>query len=124
MHTEASVAIQDHSSFDEVKSSNSQWETVTVPNDQQSTIFQSCLKSRHLDAEEKGLQRLAQEAFTIIVAGGETTARVLTMATFYMVEHKEEVVPRLREELRSISSFSEELNLKALEQLPWLVGGL
>ncbi|KAH8700030.1 putative flavonoid 3-hydroxylase [Phaeosphaeriaceae sp. PMI808] len=101
--------------------SKSQWGTDADVKEQQSTIFQSCLKSRHLDADEKKLSRLAQEAFTIIVAGGETTARVLTTATFYMVEHKERIMPRLRDEFHSISSdLSEELSLKALEQLPWL----
>ncbi|KAF2630917.1 putative flavonoid 3-hydroxylase [Macroventuria anomochaeta] len=115
------VTIQNHSSPDITKLSKSQWGTDADVKEQQSTIFQSCLKSRHLDADEKKLDRLAQEAFTIIVAGGETTARVLTTATFYMVEHKERVILRLRDELRSISSdFSKELSLKALEQLPWL----
>jgi hypothetical protein len=125
MHTEAGAAIQNHSSSDVINLSKSQQGTNTDVKEQQNTIFRSCLESHHLDADEKKLNRLAQEAFTIIVAGGETTARVLTTATFYMVEHKERIIPRLHDELHSISSdLSEELSLKALEQLPWLVSHL
>lgn len=122
MHTEAGAAIQNHYCSGVINLSKPQRGIDADVEEQQSTIFQSCLESHHLDADEKKLNRLAQEAFTIIVAGGETTARVLTTATFYMIEHKERVIPRLRDELRSISSdSSEELSLKALEQLPWLV---
>ncbi|KAL5115780.1 hypothetical protein ACEQ8H_006275 [Pleosporales sp. CAS-2024a] len=121
MHQEAGVAIQTYASQGGASVSKSQWGTDADAKEQHATMFQSCLESRHLDPEEKKLNRLAQEAFTIIVAGGETTARVLTTATFYMVEHKESVVPRLREELGSLSSESSgKLSLKGLEKLPWL----
>jgi hypothetical protein len=121
MHTEAGVAIQNYFSPKGASPTKSQWGTNVDATEDNNTIFQSCLKSRHLDLGEKKLNRLAQEAFTIIVAGGETTARVLTTATFYMVEYKDRILPRLREELRPISESSEGITLKALEQLPWLV---
>jgi len=91
-------------------------------NQKNDTLFRACLTSSDLPPEEKHMERLAQEAFTIIAAGGETTARLLTVSTFYTLLHKERILPRLREELKSVMpSPNTPLDWKTAEQLPWLV---
>lgn len=86
-----------------------------------STIFSSILSSK-LPPEEKRKGRLAQEGFVIVVAGGETTARVLTAATFHLLANKHNVLPKLREELLlAMPDQGARPNVKTLEQLPWLV---
>jgi hypothetical protein len=92
---------------------------------QRNTIFQKCLASRFLAAEDKRVDRLAQEAFTIVVAGGEATARVLATASFHIVANKHRVLSLLRLELETAFPDPDaELDLKTLEKLPWLVSYL
>lgn len=122
MHTEARAAIETSGFSRDNESYESRWQTDARSKSQHSTIFENCLQSHHLSADEKKMQRLAQEAFTIIVAGGETTARVLATATFHIMANKERVVPRLLDELRSVMAEpSDTMSLKSAEQLPWLV---
>lgn len=88
-------------------------------------IFESILASKVLSAREKKANRVAQEGFVVLVAGGETTARVLTTATFHILANKETVLPRLEEELATaISHPDAQVDMKILEQLPWLVSPL
>lgn len=122
MHTEARAAIETSGFSRDSESYESRWQTDARSKSQHSTIFENCLQSHHLSADEKKMQRLAQEAFTIIVAGGETTARVLATATFHIMANKERVVPRLLDELRLVMADpSDIMSLKSAEQLPWLV---
>ena len=87
-----------------------------------SSVFDSMLRSTLLSGTEKEEERIAQEAFVILVAGGETTAQVLTTATFHLLANKETALPRLKEELNSIMpDRGTRADLKSLEQLPWLV---
>jgi cytochrome P450 len=89
---------------------------------QRNTIFQKCLASDSLAAGDKRVDRLAQEAFTIVVAGGEATARVLTTASFHIVANKHRVLSLLRLELETAFPDPDtELDLRTLEKLPWLV---
>lgn len=84
------------------------------------TIYHEILSS-NLPEEEKHLNRLAQEAFTLVVAGGETTARTLTVATYYTLA-TEGVLPRLRAELEeTMPDPCVVVEAKVLEGLPWLV---
>lgn len=84
------------------------------------TIYHEILASK-LPDEEKRLHRLAQEAFTLVVAGGETTARTLTVATYYILATKG-VLPRLMVELeKALPDPHAIVKAKALEELPWLV---
>jgi cytochrome P450 len=88
----------------------------------QSTIFSSILSSRILPPEEKTTNRIAQEGFVIVVAGGETTARVLTMATFHLLANRDSALLRLRSELTlAMPDKTTRVSIKTLEQLPWLV---
>jgi cytochrome P450 len=57
-----------------------------------------------------------------IVAGGETTGRALTIATYHILANRETVLPRLMEELHEVMPEpGTRAPLKQLENLPWLV---
>ena len=60
-------------------------------------LFLSIYESS-LPAPEKELERLAQEAFVVISAGGETTSRILSMVIFHVVSNPH-VLQRLQEEI-------------------------
>lgn len=66
---------------------------------------------------------MADEAFTLIAAGGETTARIICLALFYVLADKDSIMPHLMEELVSVMP-EKTMNprLKDLENLSWLVG--
>lgn len=92
------------------------------------TIFQAILDS-DLPPHEKLPQRLADEAIVVVSAGTETTARVLTVVTFFLY-FQPAYLQKLRTELEGLISelsdsvgFSrnDPLPLSRLEQLPYLV---
>jgi cytochrome P450 len=62
------------------------------------TVFHEVLES-DLPPEEKGLQRLGDEAQLVIGAGLETTAWALTNATFYIL-NQPKTLRKLQDELR------------------------
>ena len=122
MMKEASEAIEEFSSSDAHLIFNGKEKDEAVKGQINDTLFTACLTSRDLPPEEKSVDRLAQEAFTFMGAGGETTARTLTTATFYTLLHKDSVLPRLKEELKSaMPDPTIPLDWKTAEQLPWLV---
>lgn len=87
----------------------------------QPTIFNSILSSS-LVPEEKGTSRIAQEGFVVVVAGGETTARVLTTATFHLLANRDTALLRLKRELAlAMPDPDARIDMKTLEHLPWLV---
>ena len=121
MHKQAKMAIRE--------SQNDLTSKTTQPSDgatiKSIKVFESILASRCLSAEEKDENRIAQEGFVLLVAGGETTARVLTTATFHLLANKETVLLRLKQELATVMVDPDmELDVKTLEQLPWLVSPL
>ncbi|KAB8267314.1 cytochrome P450 [Aspergillus minisclerotigenes] len=61
------------------------------------TLFHALLDST-LPPEEKTADRLSQEVFTVMAAGGETTARNLATITFHLLNNPEKL-EKLREEL-------------------------
>ncbi|KAJ5206527.1 Cytochrome P450 E-class group I [Penicillium cf. griseofulvum] len=69
-------------------------EKVTVP---KGTLFHALLDSK-LPPEEKTAGRLSQEVFTVISAGGETTAKNLTTLTFHLLNNPDKL-QTLRDEL-------------------------
>lgn len=84
-------------------------------------IFHTVLKS-NLPAPEKLPKRLGQEGFVAIAAGGETCGRMLTNGVYYTIANKERVWSQLKEELWQVMPTLEvQPDLKALEQLPYLV---
>ena len=87
-------------------------------------IFRSILYSS-LPSAEKRRDRMAQEGFVIIAAGGETTGRVLTTATFHLLANRTTALLRLQQELAEVMEDpSYRPDLRTLEQLPWLVSCL
>jgi cytochrome P450 len=85
------------------------------------TIFQALLDS-DLPQEEKSADRLQDEGQTLIGAGSETTAKALSIITFYLLQDKNKL-QRLREELRSaMPTPNSQASWTTLEQLPYLVG--
>ena len=85
-------------------------------------IFHSILSHKGLDTSEKQFKRIAQEGFVAIAAGGETTGRALTTATFFILANSERILPRLQQELRQVMPHPEDRpSLHELQKLPWLV---
>ena len=85
------------------------------------TIFQALLDS-DLPRQEKTADRLQDEGQTVIGAGSETTAKALSIITFYLLQDKNKL-RRLRKELCSAMPTSgSQACLTTLEQLPYLVG--
>ncbi|KAK4862903.1 hypothetical protein LT330_003036 [Penicillium expansum] len=76
---------------------NSADDKVSVP---QGTLFHALLDSK-LPPEEKAPGRLSQEVFTVISAGGETTAKNLTTLTFHLLNNPDKL-QRLRDELNRL----------------------
>ncbi len=81
------------------------------------TIFHE-LRDSSLPVAEKCLDRLCDEGQILTGAGSETTAKVLTTAIFYLLEHKD-LFMKLKEELMSLSTISD--TWSKLAQLPYLV---
>lgn len=60
-----------------------------------------------------------------IVAGGETTGRALSVATYHILANREVVLPRLAKELHEVMPEPDtKATLRQLENLPWLVSYL
>ena len=89
--------------------------------EQKPKFLQQILESG-LPAQEKSKQRIGQEVFSIIAAGGETVARTLTVATYHLLSNPS-MLERLRNELRIVQSDPRGLlEVQNLEHLPWLLG--
>ncbi len=85
-------------------------------------LYSTILSSTVLDAREKEPDRISQEAFLVLVAGSETTARVLSTGCFHVLDDKKRVMPRLQEELTQVMPDPHtRASIQELEKLPWLV---
>ena len=74
-----------------------------------------------LPEQEKTKYRMGQEAFSIYAAGGETIARTLATATYHLLSNPD-VLERLRIELKEVKCGPKlEIDIRFLENLPWLV---
>jgi cytochrome P450 len=91
-------------------------------NPKNGSLFELCMTSSQLPPEEKTLARLTQEAFTIVSTGGETVARTMALACYYVLTNKERVLPRLQAELKTaMPDPNVLLDWKTAEKLTWLV---
>ena len=90
-------------------------EKTSVP---KGTLFHALLNSK-LPAEEKAPDRLSQEVFTVISAGGETTAKNLSTLSFHLL-HNPDKLQRLREELNRLDPDGT-ASLVEYETMPYLV---
>ena len=83
-------------------------------------LFEAISESSLPDSE-KGAERLGQEAFVVVSAGGETTSRTLSLAMFYIFSNTS-VLDRLRTEILSVMPDMAEIpSVKEFEDLPYLV---
>ncbi|KAK5166725.1 uncharacterized protein LTR77_008269 [Saxophila tyrrhenica] len=86
------------------------------------TIFHAVYQNPGPDSNRLH-ERLTDEAFSMIVTGGETSAKVLTRAIYYLAVD-EPAFQRLRAELREAleraNRNASALTLLELERLPWL----
>lgn len=81
------------------------------------TIFHGILASA-LPEKEKSMQRMADEAFVLIVAGGETTARVATVIMAHLLQSPE-LYARLRAAIEPVVSSGVDLPpSRLLEEIP------
>ncbi|CEO59187.1 hypothetical protein PMG11_03870 [Penicillium brasilianum] len=81
------------------------------------TLFHALLQS-DLPPEEKAANRLSQEVFTVIAAGGETTAKNLTTVTFHLLNNPK-MLQKLRDELKRLDPDGT-ASLKDYEAMPYL----
>ncbi|PLB51408.1 benzoate 4-monooxygenase cytochrome P450 [Aspergillus steynii IBT 23096] len=89
--------------------------------DHQLDLFDSILSSKSIPTDDKYAQRIAQEGFVVVVAAGETTARMLTNALYHVLANRRTVLPELQRELtEAIPDPNTRVPLARLEKLPWL----
>ncbi|KAI0387424.1 cytochrome P450 [Hypomontagnella monticulosa] len=85
------------------------------------TIFNEILTAK-IPLEEKSLGRLVREATLLLMAGTETVAWTLTVATVYLLSYPD-MLSKLTEELRAAVDDPQNLpSWSALEKLPYLSG--
>jgi len=84
-------------------------------------IFRTILANPSLPDVEKVYDRISQEGVVVIAAGGETTGRALATATFFLLENRTTLLPRLQEEIKSVMpKVDDRPAVKDLEKLPLL----
>ncbi|KAI0183573.1 cytochrome P450 [Xylaria flabelliformis] len=84
-------------------------------------VFRALLENDELPPEEKLYNRISHEAVTLMAAGSETTASTLMAAVYFILANKESILPRLREEVDSVTPTGASRPSTAdLESLPWL----
>ncbi|KAK7755515.1 hypothetical protein SLS62_002447 [Diatrype stigma] len=108
----------------ELKSAN---KVTTDDSHKKHTLVHEILRS-DLPPADKTLEHLYDDVVTISSAGFETSAHVMRAVLYYVYKNPD-ILNRLREELaaasqKAIGSGEAELNLTALEQLPYLTGVL
>lgn len=90
------------------------------PNRLYRTIFEE-LRDSTLPPQEKSVERLMDEGFILIGAGGETTAQTLAVLTFHLLNNPL-VLQKLQTELdTAMPDPSRPMSWQQLEQLPYLV---
>ncbi|KAL8882352.1 MAG: hypothetical protein Q9198_000640 [Flavoplaca austrocitrina] len=120
MNLEATKAIENYrDATDPEKSERKQVEMTEL----KSRFLHQILES-NLASSEKTAERMSQEAFSIIAAGGETVARTLTTMTYHLITNPP-ILAKLRRELQSAQPDPlTPLPFQELEQLPWLTAVL
>ncbi|KAF3482546.1 benzoate 4-monooxygenase cytochrome P450 [Arthroderma uncinatum] len=90
-----------------------------APEGPEKTIFHA-LCDPSVPAKEKEIKRLEEEGFVVLGAATETTARVLTVGSFYLYRDKS-ILYKLREELKGVMPQPDShITWTKLEQLPYL----
>ncbi|KAH6606462.1 cytochrome P450 monooxygenase [Trichoderma cornu-damae] len=87
------------------------------------TIFHSIDRSA-LPEEEKTTARLMQEGLTVLLAGGETSSRLLAHTVFHLLDNPE-ILEKVKKEILDAAGDSKDLpDVKVLESLPWLAASV
>ena len=86
---------------------------------QNAPLFKSIYASS-LPVSDKRVERIAQEGFVIVTAGGETTSRVLSMAMFFIVSNPHVLKQLLKEIMTVMPNANEIPPAKTLEGLHYL----
>jgi len=85
------------------------------------TVFRELLGSK-LPGEEKNIERLTEDAVTLVTAGSETVSWTLSVTTYHLLTDPR-VLRNLKAELRTaIPDLTLRPSLTALENLPYLTG--
>ena len=83
-------------------------------------LFHAILSSS-LPQNEKQPQRMAHEGFEILLAGSDTTARTMGIATYHLIANPH-IVQKLREELKTVMPNTQDtIEIQTLLALPGLV---
>ncbi|OOG00947.1 hypothetical protein ASPCADRAFT_125952 [Aspergillus carbonarius ITEM 5010] len=86
---------------------------------QQSSLFHALMASRLPEAEKRP-KRMAHEGFEILLAGSDTAARTMGVAIYHILANPE-IKCRLQVELdTAIPNSYDQIELRVLEQLPFL----
>ncbi|TGJ88430.1 hypothetical protein E0Z10_g343 [Xylaria hypoxylon] len=117
MEAQASQAVKEH----EQEEKNSVGISFHRNPTDKFAIFRALLQHHGLPPPEKRFNRISHEAVTLMAAGGETTSSTLMMAVYFILADKQNILPRLREEVESLMSRgSSRPSVADLERLPWL----
>ncbi|KAI6081688.1 cytochrome P450, partial [Hypoxylon rubiginosum] len=80
------------------------------------------LMDASIPPQERSANRLQDEGMIVIIAGTETTARALTMASYYIYQNKP-MLQKLRDEIKTVMpSPTSDAPWSELEQLPYMNG--
>ena len=85
----------------------------------QTTIFHDVLLSDDVRPQEKEIDHLQDEAFTLVGAGTLTTAHMITITTFHVINNPS-ILEKLQAELANAMPVNTALKWQQLEQLPYL----
>lgn len=89
----------------------------------QNTLYHALTASSMPD-EEKHPKRMAHDGFEVLLAGSDTTARSMGIATYHIIANPH-INERLHEELKTVMPNPDsEVDLPALENLPYLVSSI
>ncbi|KAL8869024.1 MAG: hypothetical protein Q9198_007995 [Flavoplaca austrocitrina] len=78
------------------------------------------IHSSGFPVHEKSIHRLTQEGFSVVVAGGETSARILAYGIFYILTHPQ-VLRQMQHELDATMPDASKIPpIRVLEDLPYL----
>jgi cytochrome P450 len=85
------------------------------------TIFHDLLDSRTLPEKDKSLERFAQEAQLLLVAGTVTTATAIASAIVYLLLDEKRLIVLMEELEGAMPDITKPAREAELEALPYLV---
>ncbi|KAL2206994.1 cytochrome protein [Sarocladium strictum] len=92
---------------------------------QKHNIFRTIVTSEKIPDTDKGSERMADEAWGILVAGGDTTAKVLANLMFFLCQNRSTILEKLRKELKKVTHDGEiRPPLRELQHVPLLTAVL